>query len=511
MAHYRCRAPLALATLLLALALALPFGGGARSGPGVIRPGWGPPPARVERDPLSFAMAGPARPAVGGLLVPTPARDSLPTRLDRVLPASLAADQAPLLAGAGIGLPKILSPDRAQVLIVALCAAGAMLAAGVIWRNRQRSTIAAGQGLAAELIDSMPVGLLLIAVDGRVAYVNREILDATPGGPDVMRCGAHYPTAMKALIDNGAFDLEGRAPQDMLRLLAVEGLKDGFRQELRMADGSSFIRTARRLGNGETLIVRQDVTIERARLRQIEALNRTLAEKVRIATATNAELRAFAYATSHDLKSPLNSAIMLADLLLEEERQGERDALRDLITDLRGTLRGMSGLIDGVRLYTDAIVTGAPMVPCDLQAMAEEIVGALTPDLQVAGAEVTVQGLPKISGNAVQLRQLLSNLLDNALIFRAEGRAQRVALSGFDGPEEAGFAIRDNGIGIDPAHHERIFQLFQRLHPGALYPGNGLGLPICQRIVLAHGGRIAVESAPDRGAAFTVTFGKDVR
>lgn len=511
MAQFRCRGFYALATLLLALALALPSAGRAQSGPGAIRPGWPPLSTRVEAVANSLAMAGPALPAVGGLLVLTLARDSLPPWLDRVFPASLAADRAPQLAGLGFGLPKIMTPDRARVLIVALCAGGAMLAAGVIWQHHRRATIAARQGLAAELIDSMPVGLLLIAADGRVTYVNREILDATPDDPDVMRCGAHYPTAMKALIDNGAFDLEGRTPQDMLRLLAVDGLKDGFRQELRMADGSSFVRTARRLGSGETLIVRQDVTVQRARLRQIEALNRALAEKVRIATATNAELRAFAYATSHDLKSPLNSAIMLADLLLEEERLGERDALRDLISDLRGTLRGMSGLIDDVRLYTDTIVTGAPVVPCDLQAMAEELVGTLTPDLQAAGAKVTVQGLPKIRGNAVQLRLLLSNLLDNALTFRAEDRALRVDLSGFDGPEEAGFTIRDNGIGIDPVYHDRIFQLFQKLHPGTLYPGNGLGLPICQRIVLAHGGRIAVDSAPDRGAAFTVTFGKDVR
>ncbi|ETA50878.1 hypothetical protein P279_17070 [Rhodobacteraceae bacterium PD-2] len=468
-------------------------------------------PIRAEADPDSFATAGPEPPAVEGVLALSPAPDDLRARPDAVIPAALASDHSARRGTLWFGPSRNRPPDRARLLIVVLCTGGGILVAGVIWQNHRRSMIAARQGIAADLIDSIPAGLLLIAADDRVTYVNREILETTRDDPDVMRCGAHYPTAMKALIDNGAFDLEGRTPEDMLRLLAVDGLKDGFRQELRMADGRSFIRIARRLGSGETLIVRQDVTVERARLRQIEALNRALAEKVRITTATNAELRAFAYATSHDLKSPLNSAIMLADLLLEEERHGARDAVRDLISDLRGTLRGMSGLIDDVRLYTDAIVTGAAMAPCDLQAMAEGIIGTMTPDLQAVGAEVTVQGLPQISGQAVQLRQLLSNLLDNALTFRARDRALRVDLCGFDGPEEAGFTIRDNGIGIDPVYHDRIFELFQKLHPGTLYPGNGLGLPICQRVVLAHGGRIAVDSAPDRGAAFTVTFGKDVR
>lgn len=463
-----------------------------------------------QADPQAYAISETLPQPVDVALALHPALDEVRARLDAVIPAYLTSDRYAQLEDLWFE-PPFLTPDRARLLLVGLCSGLAILATGMIWTKDRRSVAEARRSVAGDLIESMPVGLLLIGSDGTISYVNQEILAATPTGTDVMRRGAHYATAMKTLVEQGAFDLEGRSPQEMTRLLTVDGLKDGFRQEFRMANGASFVRTARHLGGGETLIVRQDITEERVRLRQIEGLNRALAEKVHIVTNTNKELRAFAYATSHDLKSPLNSAIMLSDLLFEEEILTASPDARNLLADLRGTLHGMSALIDDVRLYTDSIVTETASARCDLQAMAEEIVRDMRPRLQAAGADVTVEDLPKVIGKPVQLRQLLSNLLENALKFRAAERDLRVSLSGFDESEETGFSIRDNGIGIEPAYHERIFQLFQRLHPGSLYSGNGLGLPICRRIVLAHGGRIAVDSAPGQGAVFTVRIRKDDR
>ena len=460
--------------------------------------------ASLVVDPVPVAAV-----AVG--LALHPRLDQMRERLDAVIPAYLASPRYRQVQALWFAPPRILTPERVPLLIGTLCAVIAMLAGVMIWQDHRRSVVEARRNIAVDLIDSMPVGLLLIGGDGTVTYVNEEILAATPGGEDLMHRGVHYPLAMRRLVEAGVFDLEGRDPEEMLHLLAVEGLKDGFRHEFRMADGGTFVRTARRLSGGETLIVRQDVTEERARLRQIEGLNRALAEKVRLATATNEELRAFAYATSHDLKSPLNSAIMLADLLMEEQGEAGREEARDLVTDLRATLRGMAGLIDDVRLYTDAIISETPSAPCALQSIAEAVLAEMRPRLDAAGASVSVEGLPEVTGQPAQVRQLLSNLLENALKFRAPDRPLAIQLAGFEGEGEKGFRISDNGIGIDSAYHGRVFQLFQKLHPGTLYPGNGLGLPICQRIVLAHGGRIALSSAPDSGATFTVTFGKEDR
>jgi len=131
--------------------------------------------------------------------------------------------------------------------------------------------------------------------------------------------------------------------------------------------------------------------------------------------------------------------------------------------------------------------------------------------IAAARAGVAVGGLPKLSGNPVRFRRLMQNLLGNAIKYVPPGVRPEVRVSAEEEGEFWRFCVRDNGLGIDPDHFQRIFEPFKRLHPRARYPGSGLGLAICEKIVAGFGGRIWVESAPGAGAAFCFTIPKKGR
>ena len=129
--------------------------------------------------------------------------------------------------------------------------------------------------------------------------------------------------------------------------------------------------------------------------------------------------------------------------------------------------------------------------------------------IEESGAIIECGELPAVRGDATQLLQLFQNLLANAIKFHRPGEAPRVSLSAQARPEGWRFAVTDNGIGIAAEYFERIFALFQRLHGRTEYPGTGIGLALCKKIVERHGGRIGVESEPGRGSTFWFTLPRD--
>jgi chemotaxis family two-component system sensor kinase Cph1 len=136
-----------------------------------------------------------------------------------------------------------------------------------------------------------------------------------------------------------------------------------------------------------------------------------------------------------------------------------------------------------------------------------EVEGRLREEIEASAAEITHDPLPSLVADESHMEQLLQNLLANALKF-AGGKPPRIHLSAEDGEDEWLISVRDQGIGLDPAAAERIFVMFQRLHTEEEYPGTGIGLAICKRIVEWHGGRIWVESQPQHGATFWFTIPK---
>jgi len=248
----------------------------------------------------------------------------------------------------------------------------------------------------------------------------------------------------------------------------------------------------------------KDIT-ERKRAEEI------LAQSARELTRSNAELEGFAYAASHDLQEPLRMVASFVGLLKERyQGQLDRDADEFIAFAMDGAKR-MQRLIDDLLEYSRVATRGQPPAPTDAAAALGEALWNLTLAIEEAGATVTHDPLPTVLADPIQLMQLFQNLVGNALKFRGSEppRVHVSARATFEVSETSKvwvFAVRDNGIGIAPENFERIFGVFQRLHSQTEYPGSGIGLAVCQKIVARHGGRIWVASQPGAGATFYFTL-----
>jgi len=239
-------------------------------------------------------------------------------------------------------------------------------------------------------------------------------------------------------------------------------------------------------------------------LRLEQRHRRELQDSVAALEKSNAELEQFAYVASHDLQSPLRSVISFAQLL--QRRHG--DALRgkggEYVDTIIDSATRMQGLLTDLLAF--ARVGREPPAPVvvDAETVLADVTEGLAARIQETGARLTHDRLPLVAGRPGELRQLLQNLVDNAIKFQRSG-APQVHVSAHHTGTAWEFSVRDNGIGIRPEHRDRIFKLFGRLHDAETYPGTGIGLAICQKIVQQHGGRIWVESEPGRGSTFRFT------
>lgn len=217
---------------------------------------------------------------------------------------------------------------------------------------------------------------------------------------------------------------------------------------------------------------------------------------------SNQELEQFAYIASHDLKEPLR--VVASQLRLLERRSGEHldeKGKRYLGHAVGGALR-MQELIDGLLAYSRYGASAISLQPVALEAVLDEVRQSLHIALGEAGATLTWDSLPQVNGDRAKLTHLFQNLVANAIKFRrAEAPLIRIGLSS-EAENSVVVTVRDNGIGIDPVHHERVFRLFERLHTREEYEGTGIGLALCKRIVEQHGGQIWVESTPGEGSVF---------
>ena len=256
----------------------------------------------------------------------------------------------------------------------------------------------------------------------------------------------------------------------------------------------------------------QDEAPHRAAIAHVLDISERKAAEAQLAEAranlerSNAELDQFAYVASHDLKEPL---ILLSAYarMLEERHGGELDDEgRTFLGHIRDEATRMKAMVDDLLDYSRLETRGGETEPVDLADAADAAARTLAPQIEETGGSVEITGpLPVIEGSPSQFERLFRNLISNGIKFRADGPPM-VSVSAEQSGEEWLVSVADNGIGIDPAKAERVFDVFQRLHSYETYTGTGMGLAICKRIVERHGGRIWVEPGEAGGSVFRFTL-----
>ncbi len=232
---------------------------------------------------------------------------------------------------------------------------------------------------------------------------------------------------------------------------------------------------------------------------------RDLEQSVAELGRSNADLQQFAYVASHDLQEPLRMVSSYTQLLARRYKgKLDTDADEFIAFAVDGATR-MQRLIQDLLAYSRVRTGGHQFKPTSVDAALGYALDNLRHAMKESGAVVTHDSLPTVIGDEKQLAQLFQNLLSNAVKFRGEDQP-RIHVSAKRTDVEWLFSVRDNGIGLDAQYADRIFVIFQRLHNRQEYPGTGIGLAICKKIVERHGGRIWVESEPGKGATFYFTI-----
>lgn len=255
---------------------------------------------------------------------------------------------------------------------------------------------------------------------------------------------------------------------------------------------------------------RSNAALNRANART-EAANRELARRSEALARSNQalkrsneELRRFAYALSHDLQTPLRTVRMFAERLVADRESSPED-MHTSVRFIGEGVENMQAMIQGLLEYATASHREGPRGTADLNAVLKTVLQDLRSQVEESGADVIAGPLPEVEGDETKLRQLFQNLISNAIKYRGE-RKPEVRISATRQGADWCFCVEDNGIGIDMRHADKIFGLFERLHPNATYRGSGIGLAVCRAIVEGHGGRIWVESELGKGCRFCFTL-----
>lgn len=223
---------------------------------------------------------------------------------------------------------------------------------------------------------------------------------------------------------------------------------------------------------------------------------------------SNEDLEQFAYVASHDLQEPLRMVGNFTQLL-QQRYQGQIDEKADqYINYTVDGVKRMQRLLNELLTYSRVGSNDKEFELTDAKQACDLAVESLQQVIRASGATLTIGPLPQVSGDITQLTQLFQNLVANALKFYTEDRTPQVEINAEDRGSDWRFSVQDNGIGIEPEYFEKIFVMFQRLHQRETYEGTGVGLAICKKVVIRHGGQIWVESEPGSSTTFYFTLPK---
>ena len=402
-------------------------------------------------------------------------------------------------------------------------------------RERSEEALRAGEAKYRTLVEQIPAVTYIEELDvggpeWNLVYVSPQIealLGYAPEeymtDPKIWERLLHPDDRERVLAEDARTELTGEPFRVQYRILTRTGDIAWIRDEailVRDEEGRSLFRQG----------VMYDITDQKRAEEEVRRLNEGLERRVAERTAqleayaeklqrSNRELEDFAYIASHDLQEPLRKVLTFGDRLKARYGEALGEQGRDYLERMESAAARMRDLIDDLLALSRVTTQANPFARVDLTEVANEVVSDLEAVIEEAGGCVEVGVLPTVEADRPQMRQLLQNLIGNALKFHKNGEAPVVGVRGeiFEerrrstsrDPAESKLCritVEDNGIGFDEEHLERIFMPFQRLHGRNVYEGNGMGLAICRKVVERHGGDITAKSAPGRGATFTVTL-----
>jgi PAS domain S-box-containing protein len=368
-------------------------------------------------------------------------------------------------------------------------------------RHRMERAIRERERRFRTLTELAPVGIFLTDTDGDCTFVNdrwSEIADRRPetalgmGWIDTI-----HPDDRSRVVPSG--DPRANGLNEQIRIVRPDG-------RVRWVLVNAVALPSEGDSPGGYLGTLSDVTNQKEAAEELERIHHELEDRARELERSNQELEQFASVASHDLQEPLRIVAGYVQLLAK--RYG--DKLDETGTEFIGYavdgVKRMQKLISDLLQYSRVSTRGKEPTPTSSQDALDLAQANLQASIEESEARIVRDPLPTVLADGSQLAQLFQNLVGNAIKYRRPGERPQVRVTAERHNGEWEFEVRDNGIGIEPEYHDRIFGIFERLHGREEYEGTGVGLAICKKIVERHGGRIWLESEPGKGTAFRFTF-----
>ncbi len=368
-------------------------------------------------------------------------------------------------------------------------------------RKQTETKLQRSQRTLETILNSMPNGVVIIGRDKRIRSANHAVLKLMgyESEDEIAGMVCHKTLCPAEVNKCPIIDLQQEVDNSERVLLTKEGgqipiLKTVVPVEI----------------NGEAALLESfvDITGQKIAEEELKAFAKRLEQ-------SNQELQDFAYIASHDLQEPLRKVTAFGDRLKAKCGDALNEQGRDYLDRMQNAAGRMQTLVEGLLTYSRITTKGHPFVPVDLAKILQEVVSDLEVRIEQTGGRIEIGDLPTIAADPLQMRQLLQNLIGNALKFHRKEHppivkihSKRINGEGVElsAAELCQITVADNGIGFDEKYGDRIFGVFQRLHGRNEYEGAGIGLSVCRKIVKRHGGSITAISMPGQGATFIATL-----